>query len=47
MNVNQTVKSGQGMLKNSYPKKGPISQMNENLPMISALRAKVNALKTG
>lgn len=44
MNAPQTVQSGQGMLKDSY--KGPIASMNNDMPMMAALRAKVNSLKT-
>ncbi len=44
MNQPQTAQSGQGMLKNYS--KGPIASMNQNSPMMQAIRSKVNSLKT-
>ncbi len=39
-----------GLLKNNYSTgaaKGPVAQMNQNSPMMAALRKKRDALKTG
>lgn len=38
--------SNTGLLKNAYPGKGPISQMNNSMPMLAALRKKRDAIKT-
>jgi len=46
MNQVQGIASGGGILKNAYPQKGPIAQMNQNSPMMAALRKKRDALKT-
>ena len=45
MNAVQNISSGAGILKTGYPK-GPVSQMNQNSPMMAALRKKRDALKT-
>ncbi len=45
MNSYQDIKSGAGILKNAYPGKGPVSQMNDAHPMIHALRKKRDAVK--
>jgi hypothetical protein len=45
MNAYQSIASGGGILKNAYPQKGPIAQMNQNSPMMKALRMKRDALK--
>lgn len=34
-----------GILKNAYPQGGPISQMNESMPMMNAIRARMNSVK--
>ncbi len=44
MNQPQTAQSGQGMLKTAYT--GKIAGMNQDMPMMAALRSKVNSLKT-
>jgi hypothetical protein len=45
MNNPLNATNGQGLLKNAYPGKGPVSQMNQNSPMMKALRMKRDALK--
>ncbi len=45
MNNYQNTQSGAGLLKNVAPK-GKIAEMNQNLPMMQAVRMKVNALRT-
>ena len=50
MNNFQNIKTGGGILKNNYSTgaaKGPVAQMNQNMPMMAALRKKRDALKTG
>lgn len=37
--------NGAGLLKNAYAGKSPISQMNQNSPMMAALRKKRDLLK--
>ncbi len=50
MNNFGNIKNSGGLLKNAYVKpgvqKGPISQMNDAMPMMAVLRKKRDELKT-
>lgn len=47
MNKPATINNSQGLLKKSYVgTKGPIAQMNNDLPMMKVLRMKRDAIKT-
>ncbi len=46
MNNPANIKNSGGLLKNAYPGKGPIAQMNDQMPMMAVLRKKRDALKT-
>lgn len=45
MNNYADTQSSAGILKNAYPSGGPVSQMNQNSPMMAAIRKKRDALK--
>ena len=47
MNDPANVNNSAGLLKKSYTKqKGPVAQMNEQMPMMQVLRMKRDAIKT-
>lgn len=46
MNNYCNTKNGAGLLKNAYPGKGPIAQMNQAHPMLDVIRKKRDALRT-
>ncbi len=47
MNDASNIANSGGLLKKNYAGKGPIAQMNDNLPMMTALRSKLNSIKQG